>query len=77
MVKLGIIRICEAEGHGKFNSLSCPKCGKSGKICNHVTLIKLLFNPWLRKFFGYHIVSVFSEKDCFLGYQLRKNEKWR
>lgn len=47
---------------------------EEGNVLRHRTLLKIIFNPILRKF-GWSIVSVFKNNK-FIGYQIREYPKY-
>lgn len=48
---------------------------KISDTITHRTVLKIIFNPILRKF-GYSIVSCFDEKDNFMKYKIREYPKY-
>ena len=49
---------------------------KDNEIIVHRTLLKIIFNPILRKFFKCSIVSCFDENNNFLKYQIKEYPKY-
>lgn len=48
---------------------------KDGNVIMHRTMLKIIFNPVLRKF-GYSIVSHIGDEGEFIKYQIREYPKY-
>ncbi len=66
---MAMIYKCEQHGYNKMPY--CCICGSKTQLCNHRTWLKILINPFLR-LLGFHIVSMFTEQDEFIGYKVKK-----
>lgn len=58
-----------------FKNLGIIK-DKDGEIIMHRTVLKIIFNPILRKIFKCSIVSHFDENNNFVKYQIREYPKY-
>ncbi len=68
---MGIVWWCEIKQHGPHKTSYCRKCSSKLHHIGHRSLLKLMFNPFLRKL-GFEIYSEVDEYLKFRRYGIHK-----